>query len=88
MFSCDNRCSDKALRFWQFASVVIDDGEESNTINFVSAVLQRKIDGTGPGAVEVLAAEGSRGKEGASWQIVENVGKGPVHTRIVGALFS
>ena len=33
MFWCDNRCGDKALRFWQFASVVVDDGEEAFTIN-------------------------------------------------------
>ena len=33
MFWCDNRCSDKAFRFWQFASVVVDDGEEAHTIN-------------------------------------------------------
>ena len=31
MFWCDNRCSDKALRFWQFASVVVEDGKESYT---------------------------------------------------------
>ena len=33
MFWCDNRCSDKALRFWQFASVVVGDGEEVSTVN-------------------------------------------------------
>ena len=33
MFWCDNRCSDKALRFWQFAPVVIDDVVESYTVN-------------------------------------------------------
>ena len=33
MFWCDNRCSDKDLRFWQFASVVVDDVEESYTVN-------------------------------------------------------
>ena len=33
MFWCDNRCSDKALRFWQFASVVVEDGKESHTGN-------------------------------------------------------
>ena len=33
MFWCDNRCCDKSLRFWQFASVVVDDGEEANTFN-------------------------------------------------------
>ena len=25
MFWCDDRCSDKALRLWQLASVVVDD---------------------------------------------------------------
>ena len=49
----------------------------------MSAVLKRKIDGTGPGAVEDLAVEGSRRKEGASWQAVENVWKRPVYTRNV-----
>ena len=42
------------------------------------AVLQRKLDGTELGAVEVLAVEGSRGKEGASWQAMENAGKRPM----------
>ena len=49
----------------------------------MSSVLQRKNDGTGPGAVEVLAVEGSGGTESASWQTVENVGKGRVYTRNV-----
>ena len=51
----------------------------------MSVVLQRKI--TGPGAVEVLAVEGSRGIEGASGQTVENVGK-TVYTRNVGVFLS
>ena len=75
---CDNRCSDKALRFKQFASVVVDDVEESYTVNLCQQCYNERLCGTGPGAVEVLAVEGSGGKEGASWQIVENVGKGPV----------
>ena len=33
MFWCDNRCSNKALRFWQFASVVVEDGKVSYTVN-------------------------------------------------------
>ena len=32
MFWCDNRCSDKALRFWH-ASVVVEDGKEVHTVN-------------------------------------------------------
>ena len=33
LFWCDNRCSEKALSFWQTASVVIEEGEESHTTN-------------------------------------------------------
>ena len=32
-FRCDNHCSEKTLSFWQFASVVIKEGEESYTAN-------------------------------------------------------
>ena len=33
MFRCDNRCSEKAFSFWHFASVVIEESEESYTPN-------------------------------------------------------
>ena len=33
LFRCDNQCSEKTLSFWQFASVVIKEGEESYTTN-------------------------------------------------------
>ena len=33
LFLLANRCSEKALSFWQFASVVIEEGEESYTTN-------------------------------------------------------
>ena len=45
-------------------------------------------DGKGSGAFEELAVEGSRGKEGASWQAMENAGERPVYTRKVGILFA
>ena len=70
MFWYDNRCSDKALRFWQFASVVVDDVEESHTVNFVSAVLQRNIDGTGPGDVEVLAVVEKKAHRARVWKML------------------
>ena len=38
MLWCDNRCSDKAIRFLQFASAVIDDGVEVLHGQFVPAV--------------------------------------------------
>ena len=33
LFRCDNQCSEKTLAFWQLASVVIKEGEESYTNN-------------------------------------------------------
>ena len=33
MFRCDNQCNGKTLSFWQLASVVIKEGEESCTAN-------------------------------------------------------
>ena len=30
---CDNRCSEKAVRYWQRASMVIDEGGEARAIN-------------------------------------------------------
>ena len=33
MFRCDKQCSEKTLGYWQLASVVISEGEESYTTN-------------------------------------------------------
>ena len=33
MFRCDKQCSEKPLSYWQLASVVINEGEESYTTN-------------------------------------------------------
>ena len=33
MFRCDKQCSEKSLSYWQLASVVINEGEESYTTN-------------------------------------------------------
>ena len=41
MFWCDNRCSDKALRFWQLASVVVD--EESYTANLCQQCYNQRL---------------------------------------------
>ena len=37
VFWCENRCSDEALSFGQFASIVIDDGVEVRTVNLCPA---------------------------------------------------
>ena len=33
MYWCDNRCSDKAVRYWPRASFVVEDDGEAHTIN-------------------------------------------------------
>ena len=33
IYSYDNRCTEKAVRYWQFASVVVEEGGEAHTIN-------------------------------------------------------
>ena len=43
MFWCDNRCSDKALSFWQLTSVVVEDGEVSYTANFGQQCYNKKL---------------------------------------------
>ena len=33
IYWCDNRCSEKAVRHWQIASVVVEEGGEAHTVN-------------------------------------------------------
>ena len=47
MFWCDNRCSDKALRFWQFGLVFVDDVKESCTVNLCQQCCNERLTGQG-----------------------------------------
>ena len=47
MFGCDNRCSDKALRLWQCASVVVDDVKESDTVNLCQQCYNERLTAQG-----------------------------------------
>ena len=33
IYFCDNRCSEKAVRYWQSASMVVEEGGEAYTVN-------------------------------------------------------
>ena len=73
IYFCDNRCSEKAVRYWQFASVV---GEEAHTVNLCQHCYNERTVGTARQAeVEFVAIESSRGKESTSWENVENCWK-------------
>ena len=83
MFWCDYRCSGKALRFWQFASAVVDAVVESYTSVCVSSVTTKD---WGLAPLKSWQWKAVVEKKGASWQTVENVGKRPVYTRNVGVI--
>ena len=59
----------------------MEEGEESYPTNFVPTILQQKSGGN-----EVAMVRG-RGEQGASWNVMQNTGKRPVHTRDVGVFF-
>ena len=42
IYWCDNRCSEKAIRYWQIASVVIEVGGEVRTINLCKLCYNEK----------------------------------------------
>ena len=60
----DNRCSEKAVRYWQIASMVLKKVERP-TQSFMSAVLQRTVGAARQAATEIVAMERSSGKEAA-----------------------
>ena len=62
LFQCDDQCSEKTIRFWQFASVVIKEGEESCTTNLCQQCYNKS-----------LVARGD--KPLTKWQRYEFVGK-------------
>ena len=33
IYFCDDHCSEKSVRYWQFASVVFEEGGEARTVN-------------------------------------------------------
>ena len=87
MFHCDNQRSEKTLGFWQLASVVINEGEESYTTNLCKKCFN-----------ESLKAEEKpltnwqwrdfRGTKGAPWKALEDDGKRTIRSRYVGIFFS
>ena len=40
IYFCNNHCSEKAVRYWQFASMVVEEGGQVRTINFERRVQQ------------------------------------------------
>ena len=85
VYWCDNRCNDKALRFWQFASVLVDDGEEVHTVNSCQQCYNESLAGLAPlKNWQWKAVVEKKAHRGRLWRML---GK-PVYTRNVGVLLS
>ena len=84
MFWCDTRCSDKAVSFWQLASVVVEDGEECNTANLCQQCNNKKLVANGGAPSKKwqwYAVVEEKAHPGRLWSML---GERPVHTRNVG----
>ena len=43
IYWCDHRCSEKAIRYWQIASIVVEEGGEARTINLRQQCYNEKL---------------------------------------------
>ena len=43
IYWCGNRCSEKAIRYWQIASMVIEEGVQAHTINLCKLCYNEKL---------------------------------------------
>ena len=57
----------KVVRYWQFASTLVESRWRSPQNTFVPAVPQRADGAARQAEVEFLAMQSSRGQEGTSW---------------------
>ena len=75
IYWCDNRCSEKAVWYWQIASMVVEEGGEAHTINLCQQCCNEQlVSAAGEGAAEIVAMES--GEEGsASRENLESDGK-------------
>ena len=88
IYFCDNHCSEKAVRCWQFASMVVEEGGEARTANLCQQCCNERRGAAGRAEAELVAMESSRGEEGTSWKNLENRGTRAIHARYVGVCYS
>ena len=62
IYFCDNRFSAKAVRYWQFVSVVVEEGGEAHTINLCQQCYNEQMVQQGKPRLNAWQ-ERSRGKE-------------------------
>ena len=72
---CDNRCSEKAVRYWQFASVVVEKGEEAHTVNLCQHCYNEHMVQQSKPRLHSWQWRAVVEKKGTSWENVEIHGK-------------
>ena len=87
MFRCDNQCSAKTISFWQLASVVIQEGEESYTTNLRQKCCNDSLKAKKGKHSQNGSGDSSREKS-APWKALENDGKRRLRARKVGNTFA
>ena len=72
LFLCDNQCSEKTLSYWQSASVVMQEGEESHTTDICKMCFNKSLKAKGEKTTDKCAVETVRVAEGCT---VEGFGR-------------
>ena len=80
MFRCDKQCSEKSLGYWQLASVVINEGEESYTTNLYQKCFNNSLKAKGSKTLTNVQWETGCGEKGVPWKDLENYGKRTICT--------
>ena len=88
IYFCDNCCSEKAVRYWQFASMVVEEVGEARTVNLCQQSFHERWVQQGEPRLNSWAMEGSRGEKGTSWKYLKNHGKRATHTWYVRVFYS
>ena len=83
----DNRCSENAIRYWQFASVFVEEGGEARTVNLCQQCYnERRVQ---QGELRLNSWQWRAVvEEGTSWKNLENDGTRAVHAWCVGVFHS
>ena len=85
---CDNRCSGKALRYLQIASMVIEEGGQARTINLCKLCHNAKLVQQGKQPQKIEGMKRGVGEEGTSWQAMEDLRKRTISARDVRVFIS
>ena len=75
IYFCDNRCSEKAVRYWQFASMGVEGGGEARTVNLCQQCCdERRVQQGKPrlNSWQWRAVVENKAHRGRKWKIMGN----------------